>query len=99
MVISVSGSYPAPLCQTSASHWRKVALPGMGAYWLCPASMAAVTACLRAGGVSRSGNPWATLSAPHALAKADISVKMVVPTWGILDRGALGVSAPCMLIE
>ena len=43
------------------------------------------------------------LLAPRELAgwmsKADISVKMVVPTWGILDRGALGVSAPCMLIE
>ena len=66
-------------------------LPAMGAYWLCPASMALVTAARSASGVSKSGNPCATLSAPQADANADISVKMVVPTWGILDRGSLGV--------
>ena len=37
----------------------------------------------------RVGNPWAALSAPHALAKTDISVKMFVPL-GYLGQGRLG---------
>ena len=62
----------------------------MGAYWLYPSSSARDTAARNAGGVARSGNPCAMLRAPHSAAKADISVKMVVPTLGIFERGRRG---------
>eukprot|EP01137_Pigoraptor_chileana_P035362 Opistho-2@29247 len=57
-------------------------MPVMGAYWLWPARMAVSTASIRAGAQAKSGKPWPRLTAPCWAARADMVVKMVVPTWG-----------------
>ncbi len=53
--------------------------PAMGAYWLCPALRAATAASLTNSGPSKSGKPWARLTAPCSRASRDMVVKMVVP--------------------
>src|SRR3990167_4900505 len=70
-------------------------MPGMGGYWLCPACMAAVTAFTSSGAHSKSGKPWPRLTALCSVARADITVKMVVPTWGSL-LGKAGVRAAAL---
>src|SRR3989344_2466228 len=70
-------------------------MPGMGGYWLCPACMAAVTAVTSSGAHSKSGKPWPRLTALCSVARADITVKMVVPTWGSL-LGKAGVRAAAL---
>ena len=47
--------------------------------------MASLTACTKAGSQLKSGKPWPRLTAPLELAKADMTVKMVVPTFGSFD--------------
>src|SRR5574344_2714155 len=63
----------------------------MGAYWLWPACMASVTACSSCGSQPKSGKPWPRLTAWCSCARADMTVKMVVPTWGS-RLGKLGVN-------
>jgi hypothetical protein len=45
-------------------------------------AIASETAATRRGSQSKSGKPWPRLTAPFSAASADITVKMVVPTWG-----------------
>src|SRR5574344_2079297 len=66
-------------------------MPVMGAYWLWPACMASVTACSSCASQSKSGKPWPRLTAWCCCARADMTVKMVVPTWGS-RLGKLGVN-------
>ena len=44
--------------------------------------MASVTWSSSAGSQSKSGKPWPRLTAPVSCASADITVKIVVPTFG-----------------
>src|SRR5688572_16688570 len=44
--------------------------------------MALSTASMSLGSQSKSGKPWPRFTAPRSCASADITVKMVVPTWG-----------------
>src|SRR6218665_3986816 len=92
MVISVSASYWRPwsawiLAATAARNGR---MPGIGGYWLWPARMASVTVSSKAGSQAKSGKPWPRLTASCSAAKADMTVKMVVPTCGSLFGKAGG---------
>src|SRR3990167_7002265 len=84
MVISLSGQYRRSVIASIlvATAWRSVGMPGMGGYWLCPARMAWCTASIRVGSQSKSGKPWPRFTAPCSAASADMTLKMVVPTWG-----------------
>jgi len=80
--------------------WRSAGTPGMGGYWLWPACMARVTASTSAGSQPKSGKPWPKFTAPVSAASADMTVKMVVPTWGrrevrvgVWGMGNVGVMA------
>ena len=59
-----------------------------------PACMARVTPSSRAGSQPKSGKPWPRLTAWCSVAKADMTVKMVVPTCGrrLGKDGVLGVA-------
>ena len=61
---------------------RAIGTPGIGGYGLWPSRMASVTWPTSAGSQSKSGNPWPRLTAPTSCASADMTVKIVVPTWG-----------------
>jgi hypothetical protein len=43
------------------------------------------TRAISSGEVLKSGNPCERLIAPTSVAKADITVKIVVPVWGSLE--------------
>ncbi len=59
--------------------------------------MAACTASSRVGSQSKSGKPWPRLTAPCSAASADITVKIVVPTWGRRLRSAgVRTAVSCM---
>jgi hypothetical protein len=64
---------------------RSASTPGIGAYWLCPARIAAVTASTSAGSQSKSGNPCDRLIAPCSLARRVMTEKMLMPTSGSFD--------------
>jgi hypothetical protein len=68
----------------SAIARRSAGTPAIGGYWLWPARIAVATASSSAGSQSKSGKPWPRLTAPRSAASADITVKIVVPTFGIL---------------
>src|SRR5664279_6479617 len=61
---------------------RRSGIPAIGGYWLRPARIAASTASTSFGSQSKSGKPWPRLTAPRSSASADITVKIVVPTFG-----------------
>jgi hypothetical protein len=63
---------------------RKTGTPVMGGYWFKPDCMAPVTASTSLGSQSKSGNPCPKLTALCSVAKADMTVKIVVPTDGSL---------------
>jgi hypothetical protein len=44
--------------------------------------MARLTLSIKAGSQPKSGKPWPRLTALCSAASADMTVKMVVPTWG-----------------
>src|SRR3954470_20219121 len=64
---------------------RSTGTPGIGAYWLRPSRMCRATASTSAGSQSKSGNPCDRLIAPRSAASFDMTVKMVVPTFGSFD--------------
>src|SRR5450759_2644400 len=59
--------------------------PIIGGYWFKPCCMAAVTPSTSLGSQSKSGKPWPRLTAFFSAARADMTLKMVVPTLGNLD--------------
>ena len=72
--------------------WRNAGTPVIGAYWLWPARIARSSASTRRPGTGKSGKPWPRLTAPCSAASCDITVKMVVPTFGNLLSGTCGRS-------
>ncbi|MNL67395.1 hypothetical protein D3C87_1919750 [compost metagenome] len=73
----------------SAMAWRRRGTPAIGGYWLWPARMAPATASTIFGSQSKSGKPWPRLTAFFSMARADITVKMVVPTAGRREGGGV----------
>src|SRR5690606_23121492 len=67
--------------------------PAMGAYWLWPPRMACSSSASNSAGGSKSGKPCERLMAPCCCASADITVKMVVPTWGRREGREWGKTA------
>ena len=80
-VTSASGSTarPVPSVNQPAIAWRSAGMPAMGAYWLCPASIASRAARLTKSGPSKSGKPWPRLTARCWMARAVMGVKIVSP--------------------
>ena len=76
-------------------------MPGMGGYWLCPAHGLA-DRVHQAGFAFESGKPWPQVGPRMCpAARADMTEKMVVPTWGSrLARAGvwLAVVSGCMVI-
>ena len=91
--VLASTDRPYKACILAAMASRSAGTPGMGGYWLWPAAMASVTACGSAVSQAKSGKPWPKLTAPVSLAKADMTVKMVVPTLGSRDVKVIGCMA------
>src|SRR5690606_38230712 len=81
---SASGRCPYTRSLLAAIACRSDATPVIGAYWLWPARIARSSSSTRRGGTSKSGKPWPRLTAPCSCASCDITVKMVVPTFGSL---------------
>ena len=71
-------------------HRRARASPAIGAYWLRPSRMCSTTRSTRRVGGSKSGKPCDRLIAPHSAASRDMTVKIVVPTFGSFDGGSIG---------
>ena len=71
----------------------KYSTPGIGAYWLWPSRIARSSLSTRRCGTGKSGKPWPRLTAPCSAASCDITVKIVVPTFGSLVSIA-GMSGP-----
>ena len=59
-------------------------MPVIGAYWLWPARIARSSASTSRVGTGKSGKPWPRLTALCSIASCDITVKIVVPTFGSL---------------
>src|SRR5215203_951356 len=72
---------------------RSTGTPCIGAYWLRPSRMCRVTASTSAGSQSKSGKPCDRLIAPRSAASFDMTVKIVVPTFGNLDFSILSSCA------
>ena len=79
---SVAGSTVRPQKRAwwSAMASRSDSMPMPGGYWFCPERIASIAASDTSIGPSSSGNPWPRLMAPVAVARADISAKIVVPS-------------------
>src|SRR3982074_201893 len=94
-VISVTGSYAWPyivsIFRTIAS--RSDRMPVIGGYWFNPPFIAVATASTSDGSQSKSGKPWPRFTAPFSAAIADITVKIVVPTWGSLDASLMTLTS------
>src|SRR5690554_2529742 len=65
--------------------WRSAGTPVIGAYWWWPSRMAWSSAATSSAGTGKSGKPCPRFTAPCSCASCDITVKMVVPTFGSLD--------------
>ena len=62
--------------------WRNSNTPSMEGYWFRPSRIASLTASIKAGSQPKSGKPCPKLTAWCSVAKADMTVKMVVPELG-----------------
>jgi hypothetical protein len=99
MVISLPASYR---CRYSASIFaltasRSACTPGIGGYWFRPSRIAEFTASTRRASQSKSGKPCPRLIAPCSAASADITLKIVVPTWGRRLASVSGVAVVMMV--
>src|SRR5688500_4233595 len=72
--------------------WRNAGMPVIGAYWLWPSRIARSSASTSRSGTGKSGKPWPRFTAWCSIASCDMTVKMVVPTFGSLVWTCIGPS-------